>query len=212
MINIIPENYHSLHETEQESWKHLQICMFEIGEHFEIKPTTNPHISHFYVVASKRKPIHFYSWEVKDRAGSFLLCLIQYDSLYMGYGRGMTGLVFVDTSIYFLGQLHLKRDFGIALIRPETWEDKINEIFEPVEIDFGSHLVFSFRYFVVAEDRTRFKQMLPLSLLTFMQKYPGLQLEFRNHQCLFRIPKTVEPEYGVLSCQIGVGLDKILNQ
>ena len=210
MINILPEDYSSLHDSDRENWDHIRACLLEVEKDFSMRSTSNPRVNHFHILAAKMKRVHFHTWLIERSGHSFRLCLVQYDILYAP--RPRSNERGIDSSLYFIGQLDLKKDFGVAVIRPETLEDKINELFEPIEMDFKSHLLFSFRFFVMAEDKARFREMLPPALLSFMESYPGLQLEFKHQQCLFRMPKTFDLNYGLLSCEVGLGLDKILNR
>jgi hypothetical protein len=43
-----------------------------------------------------------------------------------------------------------------------------------------------------------------------MKGINGLQLEFKNHQCLFRLPKAIYKEEGVQLCSIELSPYKIL--
>lgn len=209
-MNILPEDYVLMSDTEKEGWDHAQACMLELEKHFTPLRTNKPRISHFYILASKRAPIHFSAWEIRKNQTGCKLCLVQYDFPYVVVGRYKSHTEW-NTSLYFLGYLKLKNDFGIALIKPETLADKVSELFEPVEIDFPSHPLFSFKYYVLARDRETFRQMVTPGLMAFMQKQSGLQLEFRHNQCLFRMPKTTRKNEAVMLAEIGLALDGILN-
>jgi hypothetical protein len=210
MINILPKNFDTLLTNEREIWKEAQVCIEKITNEFELAPTTKPPINNFYLLTSKRKPTHFTAWKVTKARETFKLCLIQYESSYTSAGP-VGGYTHLDTSLYLFGQLSLKKDFGISLIRPETLQDKLSELFVPAEIDLKDYPLFSYKYYVIAAEKEKFQNLFASEFFLFMEKNPGLQIEFRNRQCLFRLPKAIDTKEGLQLCSIGLTLDKILN-
>ena len=85
-------------------------------------------------------------------------------------------------------------------------------MFVKTEVDFESHPLFSYKYFVLADGSDNLVKTLPNELLKFLENVNGLQLELRNQYCLFRLPKAMNHEEAVKLCSIGIELDKILNK
>lgn len=54
-----------------------------------------------------------------------------------------------------IGIKKLTRNYGHIFIRPETFEDKISELFINSEIDFPEFSKFSFRYYCLAGDEVK---------------------------------------------------------
>lgn len=211
MISILPHNFESLFTDDLEKWTQAQMCMNHLAKSFDITATIKPNIDAFYILASKSKPVYFSAWEVKKQEQAFKLCLVQYETSYTTANQ-FGGSTHTDTSFYLYGQLKIKGNFGTILIRPETFGDKITELFVKTEVDFESHPLFSYKYFVLADGAVNLVKTLPQELLKFLENVNGLQLEFRNQYCLFRLPKAMNPEEAVKLCLIGIELDKILNK
>lgn len=211
MISILPQNFESLFTDDREKWTQAQMCMNHLAKSFDITATSKPKIDDFYILASKSKPIYFSAWEVKKQEQSFKLCLVQYETSYTTANQ-LGGSTRIDTSFYLYGQLKIKGDFGTVLIRPETFGDKITELFVKTEVDFESHPLFSYKYFVLADGSDNLVKTLPTELIEFLEKINGLQLEFRNHYCLLRLPKALNQEEAIKLCLIGIELDRILNK
>jgi hypothetical protein len=54
-----------------------------------------------------------------------------------------------------VGLKKLSRNYGNIFIRPETFEDKVSELFIKSEIDFSEFPNFSFRYYCLANDEIK---------------------------------------------------------
>jgi hypothetical protein len=147
---------------------------------------------------------------VKQQDWSFKLCLVQYESTLVHH-RAYASWMHRGEDFYFFGHLSLKNDFGRALIRPETWHDSIRELLERQELDFSDYPQFCKRYYVLASDESRFRAALPPAFFDLMSKVRGLQLEFQGRQCLFRLPKSVEPVESNRLVSLGLALDRVLN-
>lgn len=211
MISILPENFDLLFTSEREKWALAQTCMNHLEKNFTIVKTNKPKIDDFYILASKRKPVYFSAWELKKHKQAFKLCLVQYETSYTTANQ-FGGSIHIDSSFYLYGHLKIKDNYGTVLIRPETFGDKITELFVKKEIDFKTHPLFSYKYFVLADGSDNLVKTLPHELLDFLEKINGLQLEFRNQYCLFRLPKAMNQKEAVKLCLIGIELDRILNK
>jgi hypothetical protein len=197
--------------VDKKLWLSCRDCLNDVEQAFQIDEIHEPGIGNFLIITSKQKPDCYFAWKVSLSLHSFELCLIQYETVYYtasNYG----GHEHTDSHIYFFGHLDLKNDFGVGLMQPETIADKVSELFNPIEIDFETHPKFSSRYYVLAEDREHFSNAIPADLLDYLQDIKGLQIEFRNRKCLFRLPKAVDRNECLELCNIGLTLDRILNK
>ena len=211
MLNILPENYKELLKSERDLWSDAQLIIDQLIDEFEFTKSTKPQLKRFTYLTSKNKLNHHHTWKVSKDENSFNLCLVDYEINYNTAGP-TGGFSNKEVSIYLFGHLNLKTNFGISLIRPETIEDKIFEFFKPIEIDFKNYPKFSFKYFVTSEESEKLKNALTPTLIEFIEKIKGLQLEFRNYSCIFRLPKSIEIIESKQLCEIGIALDKIINR
>lgn len=69
--------------------------------------------------------------------------------------RGKYPAKYSETQI--IGIKKLNRNYGHIFIKPETFEDKISELFVKSEIDFADYPKFSFRYFCVTDNEVKAK-------------------------------------------------------
>ena len=210
MINILPKNFDNLLSHERELWQEAQICFESISKKFKLFKEIKPSIQKFQILTSKSNSKIINAWKVINNKSSFKLCLIQYDSEYTTAGP-TGGNTHLDTSLYLFGHLNLKHDFGKALIRPETFKDKIMEFIEPSEIEFKNQSKFNNAYYVLSQDKQKLENGLSTEFFKFMEKVNGLQIEFNNYQCVFRLPNSIDKIESIKLCSIGFILNDILN-
>ncbi len=166
----------------------------------------------FYLIHSKIQPSSAYTFNLTDPDNhSFDLYFIQYSSQYH-IARKTGGRIITETHVYTFGYLKLQQDYGVALIRPETWEDKLSELFKNEEVKFKNRPRLNKRFYILAKEENHFKNALPEEFLTYMENLKGFSIEFHHHQCLFRLPKAFNQEEAAQICKIGFDLDQILNK
>lgn len=199
-----------LPENEEEFWSYCLGCLDNIATIYNIRNTALPEINIFNFITSKQNPNYFNAWKVSDSKSFFELCLVSYEIVYFTASH-TGGHKHTDSHLYFFGHLNLTTDFGNALIRPETLEDKITELFDSVEIDFKTYPKFSKKYFVLAENKDDFAKLLKPELIQYIQNIEGLQIEFKNNNCIFRLGKAVDERESMQLCEIGLTLDGLLN-
>lgn len=191
-------------------WGVVRDCLNRISQDYDLKRASNPAINSFYLFASKVDPAHFYTWNVSNGSSSFKLCLVQYDHLYEISKRSSIRK-YRETCFYFFGQLNLKKDNGVCLIKPETVAEKISDVFLKIDIDFEAHPKFSKKYYVAGGEKEKLMENLPPAFFEYMETIKRMEMEFRNKSCVFRLPKSVEIKEALQLCEIGVNLDRILN-
>ncbi len=86
-----------------------------------------------------------------------------------------------------------KLDFGYGkmLIRPETIQDKVQEIFVKSEIDFTDHPGFSSRYYFVAEDKGLARSFATDRRLSLIEMQRELYVEVNNNVLLAKFARNV---------------------
>jgi hypothetical protein len=94
----------------------------------------------------------------------------------------------------FIGIAQLHQDFGQVYMRPELLGDKINELFNPVEVDFDFDKEFSKKYFVVTADETKLRECVTPSLLSAIKRHNDLEIEIQGRDLLVRQKKRVSTE------------------
>lgn len=201
----LSENSQASEEIQASCVESLQ----RIRHFFSIQDAVKPDLSGFYSIVSKQHPVHFTTWTIGNNRNNFDLCLIEYELSYYSGGHRTLG-VKTEAHLYFFGLLRLKRDYGTALIRPETLRDKINEWGNPVELDIPEHPQFSRKYYVLAKEKEHFANHLSPELLDFIEQTNELQLEFNGNRCLFRLPSAVQEESSLELCSIGLRLAELL--
>lgn len=194
----------------RDQWNALVGLFQELDQKFGMQPCSRPALKLFESFREKEKAKIWRSWEIKQQGSSFKLSLVRFESL-LHHPRVYASWHHRTEDFYFFGHLHLERDFGRALIRPETWHDSVREWLDRQELDFSEYPTFCKRYYVLSADEARFRAALPPVFFELMSKVSGLHLEFQGRQCLFRLPKAVEPVESFQLVKIGLALDRILN-
>ena len=95
-----------------------------------------------------------------------------------------------------IGIAKLKKDYGRVLIRPETIEDKINNLFLSTDIDFDFNKSFSKKYYVVANDETKVRKCISNSFLETVRGFSGLEIELEGNILMVRLRKQFTQENG----------------
>lgn len=95
-----------------------------------------------------------------------------------------------------IGIAKLKKDYGRVLIRPETIEDKIINLFFNIDIDFDFNKDFSKKYYVVANDETKVRNCISNSFLETIRRFSGLEIELNSNILMVRLRKQFTQENG----------------
>lgn len=94
---------------------------------------------------------------------------------------------------------YLKKDFGRALIRPETLTDKILEIIHPVELDFSDDKAFSDTFYVLVNDRQKAELAMDRSFRNVVMdvRERDFVIEVISHTLIIGTRQPVLPENSV---------------
>ena len=162
-------------------------------------------------MAADARHLHtIFSWRIGNKLNAFTLTLVEYGIEYINARRTIASGA-TEYHLYLVGHLELNKDFGISLIRPESIKDKVLEMFLPVEIDFAEAPEFSSKYYVLSNDKEKFINSVSPTLMRYLLDVEGLEIEFRNRECLFRFEGVIDEEKSLLLCEVGLNLDRILN-
>lgn len=184
----------NLSPQEREKWDYNQQYLSEIAKRYTVKHTYNPILRNFYLFNSKKKTRYFNSWRVSNGQHSLILCLIEYEIQWEE-----------------AGYLRLRKSFGQTLIRKETVLDKIEELLNPMELDFPDHKAFSQKYYVLTDDEDLLKSSLDEKLKDYLVERKNLSVEFHNRACVFRHATAADIVESIRLCEIGFKLDELIN-
>jgi len=95
-----------------------------------------------------------------------------------------------------VGFARLKKNYGKVLIRPETIEDKIVELFDHADIDFSEEPDFSKKYYVFASDEVCFRKNVTPSFLQAIAKQDFFEIEILGELLLIKVSQVYTPEVG----------------
>jgi len=95
-----------------------------------------------------------------------------------------------------IGLAVLKKKYGRVLIKPETLEDKINDLFSHVDIDFDFDKEFSKKYYVIATNESLFRNSISTQFIETIREVKGLEIELNDNILIVRLRKQFTPENG----------------
>lgn|ERR1035437_9303430 len=110
-----------------------------------------------------------------------------------------------------IGLVQLKKSYGKVLIRPETIEDKINDLFSHIDIDFDFDKKFSNRYCVEADNETQFRLNISKQFIETTGEIKGLEIEIDDHILIVRLRKQYTLENGEIIAKFVTGINNGFN-
>ncbi len=85
---------------------------------------------------------------------------------------------------YIICYFEIKESLGHVMIRPETFEDKINEFFSKAEIDFDSNPKFSNKYYMLSNNEVQTETNISTNFLSIIEEYDNLHIEINNNKSI----------------------------
>jgi len=140
----------------------------------------------------------------KDENSSYLLLL----NLHYTF-RG-TRIPQNETNISedeLIGLVLLKKSYGKVLIRPETMEDKINDLFSHIDIDFDFDKKFSHKYYTESDNEANFRNQISKQFVETIGEFNGLEIEIDDHVLIVRLRKQYTPENGEIIARFVTGIN-----
>jgi len=106
-----------------------------------------------------------------------------------------------------IGLAVLKKKYGRVLIKPETLEDKINDLFSHVDIDFDFDKEFSKKYYVIATNESLFRNSISTQFIETIRDVKGLEIEINDNILIVRLRKQFTPENGEIIATFLTGIN-----
>jgi len=192
-------------EKDIEEWKTILQYLDDLQKYWTITKTKNPNLKEFQIFSSKEKINHLETWIISKDKNSFRLCLLEYQLKFRN-GRSIS----TEKHKYFFGYLHSNTDFGKTYIRPETLIDRVNEFFNPTEIEFPNHKEFNKKYFCLSNNKKLLLKNADKDLLNLISSISNFEIEFNTKKSLFKLPKAINKSELIKLCNIGIELSKII--
>ena len=117
------------------------------------------------------------------KIGNHFLALLSVNYLVI---RGRQRYTETLTDLEFAGLGKLNVDLKKTFIRRETLQDKIQELFIPVEVDFDHNKTFSRKYFVLTNDPQNLKDKMPSKLMDIINEQREIEVEINGRNLLVR--------------------------
>jgi hypothetical protein len=201
-----PKVFQQLSSEQRVFWEYYKECVLNIEKLYTVSTSISPNITDFLLINTKNAYRVLNSWNVMDKNNSFKLVMLEYKS-YQDFASVTGGSRHYYYDPYLIGMLNTFEDFGHVLIRPETFADKIIEIFNGIETDFAGHRKFSNMFYVISDNKEKTLVDLKNSFLDFFIQFPKLEVEFLNKKCVFRLEKAIDFAETEMLCKIGMKLD-----
>ena len=90
-----------------------------------------------------------------------------------------------------IGLKKLSRNYGHIFIRPETFEDKVSELFIKSEIDFPEFPKFSFRYYCLADDEIKAKTFANPDRLRCIEKQNEILIDVNGDVLIAKFSRII---------------------
>jgi hypothetical protein len=90
-----------------------------------------------------------------------------------------------------IGLKKLSRNYGHIFIRPETFEDKVSELFIKSEIDFPEFPKFSFRYYCLADDEIKAKSFANPGRLRCIEKQNEILIDVNGDVLIAKFSRII---------------------
>ena len=110
----------------------------------------------FFLLKDYSKITPYKTINVQSSAGACYLSFIKVQYSYTP-GRHSTGIANELQAYVFV---KLPKNFGHAIIKRETVMNKIMELFQPLETDFEADKSFSRKFYVLAKDKDKGRELL----------------------------------------------------
>ena len=127
---------------------------------------------------------------IKHDSSTCTLCILVCNGTIEKTGRYCTYCE-ETKELYATVLVSLPDNYGHILIRPETWSDKVVEVFFPQELDFDEHPEFSHRYYVLAKDESLARRHLTYNILNAVNTRADLLIEIYGQTLQAGIPKNL---------------------
>lgn len=143
--------------------------------------------------------------EIQKNGISSYLLLLNLQTIVKGTRTPQTETTISDYEL--IGVALLKKKYGRVLIKPETIEDKINDLFSHVDIDFDFDKEFSKKYWVIATNESLFRNNISTQFIETIRDVDGLEIEIDDNVLIARLRKQFTPENGEIIARFITGIN-----
>ncbi len=177
----------SQEEIRKEFDKYLTQILSSAATEYTIQSETDVlTIQKFFLFRDQQNSVVNNCWRVEKNDHTFYIYAVHIDSTLAVYKTKET-----QTHVFLYGYLKTHNDFGKSLIRPETIQDKIADMFGQIELDFSEHTRFSSKYYCLSENPLKLKGAISYGLMDYLVALDDLTLEFSDYSCSFRTQKSI---------------------
>jgi hypothetical protein len=138
------------------------------------------------LVASYEYFLPFSSFRIKNSTSEAHLLLTGVTYSATGGKRSVN-----FTEVQFVGIKILDRNYGHIIIRPETFEDKIEELFSRKETDFAGFKKFSRKYYVVHNGEMLANQFETAERIAVIQDLYEVTIEVNQNILIAKFPRII---------------------
>ncbi|MBL7975021.1 MAG: hypothetical protein JNJ85_08915 [Candidatus Kapabacteria bacterium] len=135
----------------------------------------------FFHTVKDLKAVTLDSMRLRSSEKELHVSLVQYYSSYRVGKNSNAG-----TDQYIFGYITLKNNYPKTYIHKETIRDKIEDVFEKIDVDFDHCKEFSRKFEVLTEDKNQLHQLLRSKNLDVLANFPDMELEFLKNTFLYR--------------------------
>lgn len=143
--------------------------------------------------------------EIQKNGISSYLLLLNLQTILKGTRTPQNETTISDYEL--IGVAILKKKYGRVLIKPETIEDKINDLFSHVDIDFDFDKEFSKKYCVIATNEFLFRNNISTQFIETVRVVDGLEIEIDDNILIARLRKQFTPENGEIIARFITGIN-----
>lgn len=205
----LPKKFSTLSKDEQQGWMELKNIINQLSKEYLITKTNKPILRGFTSLQNKQKLNILQSYTVKREESKFTLCVIEFNTSYNELSvRG--GSIKTNSHKYLIGFNKSSNNYGNAYLRPESIADKISELFEPVELDIDGFKKFNKKYFLLANNKEKFRNAIKPELLDFLTEIDNLEMEFNKTSYIFRLNKAIDIKQTKELFRIGTKISELL--
>jgi hypothetical protein len=135
------------------------------------------------------------SYAIKQRGNDCYILFVETHAQVQQAKYGVTD--YYEYQIWALA--YLKKDFGRAMIRPETLADKLIELVHPVELDFEEDKAFSDTWYVLVNDRWKADIAMDRNFRNAVMdmRHEDIVIEIIDHTLVIGYGRPVSPDTAI---------------
>jgi len=143
--------------------------------------------------------------EIKKNENTSYLLLLNLQTTIKGVKIPQNETIISEYEI--IGLALLNKNYGKVLIRPETIEDKINDLFSHIDIDFDFDKEFSKKYCVLANNESLLRMNISKQFIETINENNDLEIEIDDNILIVRLRKQFTPENGEIIAKFITGIN-----